>query len=83
MAWTDYSECGRLTPEGERIHDAELWFPVKLGAEYAEPALRVCGTCPVIRECYEYAVSHELHGIWGGATERDRYGVPLVAVRHG
>jgi len=35
-------------------------------------AYAICKTCPVQRECLDYAViNHEL-GIWGGTTDRER-----------
>jgi WhiB family redox-sensing transcriptional regulator len=38
-----------------------------------ERAQRVCGSCPVRRECLEYALLHRIeHGVWGGASERER-----------
>jgi hypothetical protein len=32
----------------------------------------ICGKCPMINECLEYALYHEMYGIWGGTTERMR-----------
>jgi WhiB family redox-sensing transcriptional regulator len=38
-----------------------------------ERALRVCATCPVRAECLEYALEQRIeHGVWGGASERER-----------
>jgi hypothetical protein len=39
----------------------------------ADEAKRVCGACPVLLDCREYALAHpELRGIWGGLTTRQR-----------
>jgi WhiB family redox-sensing transcriptional regulator len=36
-------------------------------------AKAICATCPVIRECLDYAVRiQEPHGIWGGLNEIER-----------
>lgn len=36
-------------------------------------AKAICATCPVIRECLEYALRiQEPHGIWGGLNEVER-----------
>lgn len=36
-------------------------------------ARRVCATCPVKQECLEYALRYRIeHGVWGGASERER-----------
>jgi hypothetical protein len=48
-----------------------VFFPGR--GESAEPARRVCASCPVRQPCLDYALSHAItHGIWGGLTERDR-----------
>lgn len=34
---------------------------------------RVCAECPVRAECLEYALEYRIdHGVWGGASERER-----------
>jgi len=33
---------------------------------------RVCQGCSYIDECKEYALAHELHGVWGGTTPHER-----------
>lgn len=54
-----------------RETDPELFFP-NLGAPSRE-AKRICRECPVIAECLEHAiVTHELYGVWGGTSERER-----------
>jgi Transcription factor WhiB len=48
-----------------------VFFPGR--GESAEPARRICASCPVRQPCLDYAISHAIsHGIWGGLTERDR-----------
>lgn len=61
--WVDDAAC--LTA------DPELWYIDKGGS--ADPALRVCASCPVLDACFEYAVdTAERFGVWGGMTERQR-----------
>lgn len=46
----------------------------------ANPAKRVCKTCPVKVSCLFYAIGHdEKYGVWGGLTmaERRRISKPL------
>lgn len=31
-----------------------------------------CIGCPVLNECFQYAILYEEHGVWGGATEAER-----------
>jgi WhiB family redox-sensing transcriptional regulator len=35
-------------------------------------AKKICGTCPLIDQCLEWGLHHELHGIWGGTTPNTR-----------
>ena len=61
------------------------WFPTGPGPDappdldYAEvkanerKAKRICATCPMQKLCLSYALlNHEVHGIWGGSSERQR-----------
>ena len=61
--WRDRAAC--------RGTDLTVFFPGR--GESAEPARQVCAGCPVRQPCLEFALRHgEVHGIWGGLTERDR-----------
>ena len=41
--------------------------------EREEIAKAICGTCPVLRPCLDYALRiREPHGIWGGLNEVER-----------
>jgi WhiB family redox-sensing transcriptional regulator len=51
--------------------DPNLFFPER--GESVKEAKAVCARCPVRAECLKYALeNHELHGIWGGFSERER-----------
>lgn len=51
--------------------DPDLFFPER-GASVVE-AKKVCDSCPIQKECLEYALAvNEKHGIWGGTSERER-----------
>lgn len=40
----------------------------------------ICRPCPVRGACLQHALATgESHGVWGGATERERMGVPYPA----
>jgi WhiB family redox-sensing transcriptional regulator len=61
--WRERAAC--------RGADLGLFFPGR--GEPAEPARRICASCPVRQPCLDYAISRAItHGIWGGLTERDR-----------
>ena len=61
--------------------DVNLVFPDRweLGEAFdavVAEAKAVCGACPVRADCLEAALDRgERHGIWGGATERERDGI--------
>lgn len=66
--WRESAAC--------RDQDPELFFPVSEvgpGSEQVQQAKAVCARCPVRQECLNYAIDAELaHGIFGGATPRER-----------
>lgn len=35
-------------------------------------AKQTCDRCPVRKECLDYALEGDMHGIWGGMTRRER-----------
>ncbi len=48
----------------------DLFFPGR-GAN-TRPVKRLCQGCPVQHDCLEWALHHELFGIWGGTTPDQR-----------
>ena len=51
--------------------DPELFFPEKGGT--AEPAKRICQSCPIKTECLIEALVHNYEdGIWGGLAPKER-----------
>jgi WhiB family redox-sensing transcriptional regulator len=62
-AWMSDSKCRELPPE--------TFFPSDgVGVEIAR---RICADCPVKGPCLEYALYNRIeHGVWGGASERER-----------
>lgn len=57
-------------PDGERG---------RARASRERAAKRVCGRCPVLRQCRTQAVAaQEPYGVWGGLTERERAAI----IRH-
>jgi WhiB family redox-sensing transcriptional regulator len=66
--WSDRAAC--LTAEPEQF------FPVGTGGAMlreVEAAKAVCGTCPVLGECRDYAIAtRQPFGVWGGLDEEER-----------
>jgi WhiB family redox-sensing transcriptional regulator len=62
-AWMLSSRCRQLDPS--------TFFPSDgIGVEIAQ---RECAQCLVRIECLEYALENRIdHGVWGGASERER-----------
>jgi WhiB family redox-sensing transcriptional regulator len=67
-AWRDEAACRTRNDV-----DPKWWFPDSGRGRYPSLALKVCATCPVRKECLEYAIAApERHGIWGGMMEQER-----------
>lgn len=55
--------------------ESDLFFPPSDGHQsrtQIAAARAYCRHCPVVQPCFEYAMEHNLYGIWGGSTDRDR-----------
>ncbi len=54
-----------------RNHPPDRFFPSDgVGVERAK---EICAACPVAAQCLEYALEQRIdHGVWGGASERQR-----------
>ena len=61
--WMSIGNCADKPPS--------LFFPSDgVGVDAAR---RICADCPVKSECLEYALANRIdHGVWGGASERER-----------
>ena len=61
--WRNQARCAEV--------DGEIFFPEKGGSTQA--GKKVCRGCEVRAECLDYALGNrELHGIWGGMSDRER-----------
>jgi WhiB family transcriptional regulator, redox-sensing transcriptional regulator len=57
------ARCRGLSPE--------IFFPID--GKGVEAARRYCAECPVRARCLDYALENHIeHGVWGGASERER-----------
>jgi WhiB family transcriptional regulator, redox-sensing transcriptional regulator len=61
--WMARGKCKEVAPD--------VFFPSDgMGVIVAQ---RICADCPVSGECLEYALENHIdHGVWGGASERER-----------
>lgn len=46
-------------------------FSGAVGAD-PTPTLELCAVCPFAADCRDYALTHDVYGVWGGTTEDDR-----------
>lgn len=65
--WRDGALCAQIGPS--------LFFPGKGGSDGKAKA--VCAACPSRPECLEFALKHDLLGIWGGTSYTDRERIRL------
>lgn len=62
-AWVARAVCSSVDPE--------LFFPNR--GESPVEAKAVCRSCPVRRECLEFALeTNQTYGIWGGTSDQER-----------
>lgn len=75
LSWQNYAACA------DYIHVADVWFAESLPnkddrkqvATYIQHAQLICSSCPVIKECGDYAIrTREPYGVWGGLTVDQR-----------
>jgi WhiB family redox-sensing transcriptional regulator len=56
-----------------------VYFPEDINdrqvrAEAVQVAKRLCGECPIVSDCLEYALfTSQEYGIWGGLTASERH----------
>jgi WhiB family transcriptional regulator, redox-sensing transcriptional regulator len=64
--WRDEAACSGLPHS--------VFFPVGDDIEQAiASAKEICGICPVIDDCLEFALeTNQKAGVWGGTSEEDR-----------
>jgi len=74
-----------------RTADPDIFFPVSAhgpGEDEIAQAKAICATCPVRRQCLQFALAtHQVHGVWGGTTEEERrlhlHTQPVVPAQQG
>ncbi|MFF3460360.1 WhiB family transcriptional regulator [Streptomyces sp. NPDC002730] len=68
-SWQERGLCHRLPA---KTIDA-LFFHASRDRAAIDEAKSICGSCPVKKACFDYALDNEIrHGMWGGLTEDER-----------
>jgi WhiB family redox-sensing transcriptional regulator len=63
--WQQRALCAQVDPH--------LFHPDAGDSAIVGQAKRVCGRCPVRRQCLDHALTHgETRGVWGGHTAGER-----------
>lgn len=52
--------------------DTDAFFPGQTMTTENLAAKRICDRCEVKEPCLEWALHHELHGMWGGVSAGER-----------
>jgi hypothetical protein len=66
-------------PHAERSKGRDFSVQYRKANEQTNLAKAICSDCKQIDPCVNYALYHEIFGIWGGTTERER---KLLRKRH-
>lgn len=75
---TDASLRGWMVSSACRGAEPRLFYPEPDERGFDRGGLTarakaICARCPVVSECLAYALAtRQNHGVWGGATERER-----------
>jgi WhiB family redox-sensing transcriptional regulator len=65
LGWRQAAACNGVDPA--------LFFPERGDTLTAAQAKAVCGRCPVVEQCLQWALLHqERFGVWGGKSEIER-----------
>ncbi|MFC7908326.1 WhiB family transcriptional regulator [Streptomyces nigra] len=68
-SWQERGRCHGLPAE----EIDELFFHAARDRAAIDAAKAICGSCPVKKECFDYALDNEIRqGMWGGLTEDER-----------
>jgi WhiB family redox-sensing transcriptional regulator len=62
LDWQDDALCAQTAPD--------MFTPVT--GESTTTPKKICALCTVRTQCLEYALTHDVEGIWGGTTRRER-----------
>lgn len=70
--WREHSACSKLS-KNVFFNYNSVNLPKVEKKAYEREALDTCASCPVITQCYEFAVkNNEKYGIWAGTFPDQR-----------
>lgn len=65
--------------------DTELWYlnhDTGSTSSTTRMVIELCRSCPFVTPCAEYALAHEVWGVWGGLTHTQRTAIRRQRARH-
>lgn len=72
--WRERAACAGM--------DTAMFFPGRGDTRGPQAAKAICEGCPVVGQCAEWAIPQsDLHGVFGGLTERQRRNLRTAAAR--
>ena len=77
QTWRGRAACAGL---GLEFDSPEADFFFILPGQKSKRAKDFCVSCPVKRECLEFALIYGEYGIWGGTTDKEREDFPRYIV---
>ena len=67
--WAFFAACKDMSPE----EADKIFFDVKPGRPaLIQPYEKICGNCPVCKECFDWALVHNVEGVWGNSSKGQR-----------
>lgn len=85
-----YPPVDGTQPCARQTDPDHLFFPARDESRWAvAEAKALCARCAFRRPCLRYALTHDVHGVWGGTTYperrdlRHRHGIKPTPVRIG
>lgn len=73
--WMEEAKCRGMNTEiffGKEYHGRQRHRPTLTSIEIRR-AKAICAVCPVLEECFFFAMQNdEEYGVWGGTTHRER-----------
>ncbi|MVO90238.1 WhiB family transcriptional regulator [Streptomyces sp. p1417] len=68
-SWHPRAACHGMDP----ARADKLFFHTLRDRKAIAEAKRLCATCPVKKDCFTYAIDHQVtFGLWGGLTDKER-----------
>lgn len=69
----EWMSRGSCSGKAHEFQSSRPWFPERGDRSASAWALELCEGCPVLYQCLDFALTHNIQeGVWGGTTGRER-----------